>query len=217
MTFSIVGRCKRTGELGIAITSSSLCVASRCAWLKGGVGVVATQNLTDPGLGPIGLELLQQGLSAQQVIDMLVAGDTGRDYRQLQVMDAQGVVVQHTGMRALPTVASEIGIQCAAAGNLLANKGVPAAMIKAFTEDVNLPLALRLIRALHAGLKQGGEVRELYSSGIQVCSDLNWPIVDLRVDGQSRPLDALENLWNEYQPKMAGYISRASAPQLAVV
>lgn len=217
MTFSILGRCKRTGELGIAITSSSLCVASRCAWSKGGVGVVATQNLTDPGLGPIGLELLQQGRSAQQVIDMLVAGDPGRDYRQLQVMDALGNIVQHTGAKALPTVASEIGNQCAAAGNLLANNGVPAAMIKAFTRDASLPLALRLVRALHAGLEQGGEVRELYSSGVQVCNDLNWPIVDLRVDGQARPLDALENLWSEYQPKMAGYISRASAPHLTIV
>ncbi len=217
MTFSIVGRCNRTGELGIAITSSSLCVASRCAWPLGRVGVVATQNLTDPSLGPIGLALLQQGRSAQQVLDMLVAGDPGRDYRQLQVMDAHGAVFQYTGAKALPTVASAIGKQCAAAGNLLANTGIPEAMIEAFSEDASLPLAQRLIHALRAGLELGGEVRDLYSAGIQVCGDLNWPIVDLRIDGQAKPLDGLENLWREYQPKMAGYISRASAPHLAVV
>lgn len=217
MTFSILGRCERTGELGIAITSSSLCVASRCAWPLGRVGVVATQNLTDPSLGPIGLALLRQGRSSQQVLDMLVAGDPGRDYRQLQVMDAHGTVVQYTGAKALPTVASAIGKQCAAAGNLLADDGIPAAMIEAFSDDASLPLALRLIRGLRAGLDLGGEVRELYSAGIQVVGDLNWPIVDLRIDGQASPLGALENLWREYQPKMAGYISRASAPQLTVV
>ncbi|ALM85986.1 DUF1028 domain-containing protein [Bordetella sp. N] len=217
MTFSIVGYCERTGQVGMAVTSSSVCVASRCAWTRGKVGVVATQNLTDPGLGPLGLDLLERGRAPHEVLDMLRTGDSGRDYRQLQVMDAQGQVAQHTGSSCLPTIAMAHGRHCGAAGNLLANTNIPAAMITAFEAEADLPLAARLLRALRAGLEQGGEVRELYSAGLQVSSDLSWPIVDLRVDGQWRPLDALEGLWKDYEPKMAGYISRASAPQLAVV
>lgn len=217
MTFSIVAKCERTGQFGMAVTSSSVCVASRCAWARAGVGVVATQNLTDPRLGPIGLELLAQGRSAQQVLDMLVAGDPGQAHRQLQVLDATGAVAQHTGASALPTVASALGRQCAAAGNLLANTGVPQAMVNAFEANADSPLAARLLAALQAGLAQGGEVRVLRSAGLQVVDTQNWPVVDLRIDDQPQTLDALANLWAVYEPLMPGYVSRATAPHLAVV
>lgn len=217
MTFSIVARCARTGQMGMAVTSSSVCVASRCAWAAAGAGVVATQNLTDPGLGPIGLELLRQGRSAQQVLDMLVAGDPGHAYRQLQVLDVQGHVAQFTGEQALPTVASAQGQDCAAAGNLLANTGVPEAMVQAFAAQPDQPLAQRLVAALQAGLAQGGEVRVLRSAGVVVVDAQNWPVVDLRIDDCAQPLNALEALWRTYEPLMPGYVSRARAPQLAVV
>lgn len=217
MTFSIVARCARTGQMGMAVTSSSICVASRCAWAQAGVGVVATQNLTDPGLGPAGLQLLAQGQSAQQVLDHLVANDAGQAYRQLQVLDAQGVIVQHTGQLALPTVASAVGHGCGAAGNLLANTGIPQAMVECFESLREQPLAVRLLAALQAGLAQGGEVRDLRSAGVQVVDTQNWPIVDLRVDNQPQPLDALDALWRSYEPLMPSYISRATAPHLAVV
>lgn len=217
MTFSIVARCERTGQMGMAVTSSSVCVASRCAWARAGVGVVATQNLTDPGLGPIGLELLAQGRSAQQTLNMLVAGDLGQAYRQLQVIDHNGRIAQHTGAQALPTVAGAVGRNCAAAGNLLANTQVPTAMVRAFEAHDGKQLAVRLLAALHAGLEQGGEVRVLRSAGLQVVDTQNWPIVDLRVDDSPNTLSALNALWAVYLPLMPGYISRATAPDLAVV
>lgn len=217
MTFSIVARCARTGQMGMAVTSSSVCVASRCAWVQAGAGVIATQNLTDPGLGPIGLELLRQGRTAQQVLDMLVAGDPGQAYRQLQVLDASGEVAQHTGGQALPTVASARSTHCAAAGNLLANTGIPQAMLQAFESRHEQPLAQRLLAALQAGLAQGGETRVLRSAGITVVDTQNWPIVDLRVDDSALPLDVLDVLWRTYEPLMPGYVSRAKAPHLAVV
>lgn len=217
MTFSIVAKCERTGQMGMAVTSSSVCVASRCAWAKAGTGVIATQNLTDPRLGPIGLELLAQGRNAQQVLDMLVAGDPGQAHRQLQVLDHTGATAQYTGASALPTVASTAGKNCAAAGNLLANTGIPQAMVEAFEQHTDAPLAARLLAALQAGLAQGGEVRVLRSAGLQVVDSQNWPIVDLRIDDQPQTLDALAQLWATYERLMPGYISRASAPHLAVV
>lgn len=217
MTFSIIARCESTGQFGMAVTSSSVCVASRCAWTRAATGVVATQNLTDPGLGPMGLDLLAQGRSAEQVLAMLVAGDPGQAYRQLQVMDRAGRIAQHTGDQALPTVASAVGTHCAAAGNLLANTGVPQAMVDAFEASAGQPLAARLLTALHAGLAQGGEVRVLRSAGLQVVDTQSWPIVDLRIDDLPAPLDALSALWKTYEPLMPGYVSRATAPHLAVV
>lgn len=217
MTFSIVARCERSGQFGMAVTSSSVCVASRCAWTRAGVGVIATQNLTDPGLGPLGLQLLAQGRNAGQVLAMLVAGDPGQAYRQLQVMDRNGQIAQHTGASALPTVASAQGRDCAAAGNLLAHTGVPQAMVAAFEAAIEQPLAQRLVLALQAGLAQGGEERVLRSAGVQVCDTQHtWPVVDLRVDDQPRPLDALAALWAVYEPLMPGYVSRAAQPHLYV-
>lgn len=213
MTFSIIGRCARTGMLGMAVTSSSLCVASRCAWTRAGVGVVATQNLTDPGLGVLGLDLLAHGLPAATVRDMLVRADPQSGYRQLLVLDVQGGTAHYTGAKALPTHAYALGTDCAAAGNMLTNTGIPRAMIDSFSADPGLPLAERLLRALEQGLAAGGEERELRSAGVQVVHALNWPVVDLRVDGQDRPLEALRVLWQLYEPLQDGYVSRAAMPQ----
>ncbi|EJN02708.1 DUF1028 domain-containing protein [Herbaspirillum sp. YR522] len=213
MTFSIIARCARTGMLGMAVTSSSLCVASRCAWTRAGAGVVATQNLTDPGLGVLGLDLLEHGLPAAAVLDMLVRADPQSAYRQLLVLDTQGRTAHFTGARALPTHAYALGVDCAAAGNMLADSGVPQAMIAGFAASADLPLAERLLRALEQGLAAGGEERELRSAGVQVAHALKWPVVDLRVDGQDRPLQALRALWQLYEPLQDGYVSRASAPQ----
>ena len=217
MTFSIVAHCELTGQFGVAVTSSSVCVASRCAWTRAGVGAVATQNLTDPALGPMGLDLLMRDQTASQVVAMLVAGDPGQAYRQLQVIDSRGRVAQHTGASALPTVASAIGSGCAAAGNLLANDGVPQAMVDAFAEASGCSLSERLILALQAGLRQGGETRGLRSAGIQGSDCQSWPVVGLRIDDQSEPLDALASLWKVYEPLLPGYVSRAAAPDRAVV
>ncbi|MFL9924443.1 DUF1028 domain-containing protein [Herbaspirillum lusitanum] len=213
MTFSIVGRCARTGMLGMAVTSSSLCVASRCAWTRAGTGVIATQNLTDPGLGPLGLDLLAHGRPASTVLEMLVRADPQSGHRQLLVLDAQGRTAHFTGAQALPTHGFSLGQDCAAAGNMLANDAIPQAMVETFTATAELPLAERLLRALERGLAEGGEERELRSAGVQVAHTLNWPVVDLRIDGQNQPLTALRALWHLYEPLQDGYVSRASAPQ----
>ena len=104
MTYSIAARCEKTGAFGIAITSSSICVASRCAWV-GPLGAIATQNVTDPALGPAGLGLLRQGLGAGAVLDLLLAGTPEPEWRQIGVVDRYGKTALHSGAQALPLAA----------------------------------------------------------------------------------------------------------------
>ena len=109
MTFSITARCPRTGMFGVAISSSSICVAARCAWARAGVGAVATQNVTDPRLGDLGLKLLADGHGARAVRDMLVAAGAYPQHRQLAVVDDTGAVADYSGARTLGSHAVAVG------------------------------------------------------------------------------------------------------------
>ena len=213
MTFSIVGYCPRTRAYGMAVTSSSLCVASRCAWVRPGVGAVATQNLTNPLLGPMGLGLLSQGMAETAVLENLLASDPGRDYRQLMILGPAGRCVHHTGAQVLPIHAQAAGSACAAAGNLLADARIPGRMVAAFEARPLQALAQRLLDALHAGLAAGGETRPLQSAGVVAGDDNGWLTVDLRVDQHHAPLAELQRLWDLYEPMRAGYIERVAAPE----
>ncbi len=216
MTFSIVGRCERTGMLGIAITTSSICVAARCPWARAGVGAVSTQNVTDPRLGPAVLDLMAQGTPAPEALERVMAGHGHAAHRQLAVVDAQGRTAHHSGAKTLGThsVADERG--CVAAGNLLADPGVPGAMVENFAAGVKLHLAERLLGALEAGLAAGGEMGPVQSAGLLVAHEQAWPLVDLRVDwDDAAPLEALRALWRAYEPQMDDYVTRALDPESA--
>jgi uncharacterized Ntn-hydrolase superfamily protein len=135
MTFSIAARDAATGMFGMAIASSSPAVAARCAHARAGVGVVASQNITDPRLGPKGLDLMAAGLSATEALDRLLATEPHMEYRQLVLVDRQGITAVHSGAEALGINAVAEGRErsgVAAAGNLLADAGVPEAMVAAF-------------------------------------------------------------------------------------
>ncbi len=215
MTFSLAGRCATTGRLGIVVTSSSPCVASRCAWVRAGAGAVGTQNITDPRLGTLGLDLLAQGFGAVAVRDQLVAAGAFADYRQLTVIDFDGATAHHSGARTLGTHAVAEGRDCVAAGNLLANHGVPAAMVRAFEATAGQHLAERLLAAVEAGAAAGGEEGPVRSVGLMVADRWSWPTVDLRVDWHDEPLVALRALWDVYRPQMDAYIQRALDPREA--
>ena len=182
MTFSVSGYCKKTGMVGVAITTSSICVASRCPWVRAGVGAAITQNVTDPSLGNLMLDYLEQGLSAQQSIDKVVEGRNFIDYRQLALVDSKGSSASYTGSKTLGTNAISQGDCCIAAGNLLGSIEVTQAMSDSFSRNGNLHLAERLIVALQAGVDAGGEEGPLHSAGIKVAHQHSWPLVDLRVD-----------------------------------
>ena len=220
MTLSILGRCPETGMLGGAVTSSSICVASRCLFTRSGVGAALTQNVTDPELGQRMLDLLEKGANetgtsgANDAVSQVVAETAYIEWRQLVLLDSAGNSAIHTGAKALGRHASAQGKQCAAAANLLANEQVPQTMVTAF-ENSSGHLAQRLIRALEAGIEAGGEAGDVRSAGVQVVHEVSWPIVDLRVDWDENPISRLQTIWKEYQPQLDAYVTRALNPESA--
>jgi uncharacterized Ntn-hydrolase superfamily protein len=215
MTFSLVGRCAETGMFGVVVTSSSISVASRCAWARAGVGAIATQNVTDPRLGKLGLDLLAAGHGAEAVKAEVIAAGRFPEYRQLAIVDAEGWVAYHSGAKTLGRHRVVVGPGSAAAGNLLKSDDVPDAMVRAFAAAVGEHLAERLVRALEAGLAAGGEEGPVHSAGLVVVDRWPWPIADLRVDWHDQPIAELRRLWERYRPQMDDYLTRALDPPAA--
>lgn len=216
MTFSILGRCPRTHMLGMAVSSSSPAVAARCAHARAGVGVVATQNITDPRLGPKGLDLLAAGLSAERALAQLKNEASHIDYRQLALVDRLGGSAAFSGARTLGIHAVALGHDAAAAGNLLASADVPARVLVRFCKDQALELGDRLINGLRAGLEAGGEAGPVHSAGLVMVRDVAWPVADLRVDWHDGdPIGELAALWLRWKPQMDDYVARALDPAQA--
>jgi uncharacterized Ntn-hydrolase superfamily protein len=214
MTFSLAARCPGTGQFGMVISSSSPAVAARCVHLRARVGGVASQNLTDPGLGPMVLDRLAAGLDATAALDSVMRGRDHADYRQVLVVDGQGGTAVWSGARVLGVWGEAMGQDCAAGGNLLADPGVPRAMVAAFAAATGA-LAERLMAALEAGLAAGGEAGPVHSAGLRVVDRLDWPVVDLRVDWSEAPIADLRALWTLYAPQMQAYVDRALNPAAA--
>lgn len=213
MTFSIVGFCDRTESFGIAISSSSIAVASRCAWIRNGAGIIATQNLTNPHLGPIGLDLLHKGLTSQSVCDALLAVDKKHRFRQILILDRVGKCVAYSGNKSLPYYSHFIGEGCGAAGNLLKNPKTPELMVKEFLNGYQEELSQRLMNAMFVGLKSGGEIRELQSAGLLVTGADGWVSTNLRIDYSEAPLSELQRLLSHYRPLEKGYLERVNYPE----
>lgn len=215
MTFSVVARCAETGQLGIAISSSSIAVGARCPWLRPGVGAVASQNITLPSLGPDVLDLLAQSLAPSEALAAVFARQAHGEYRQVSVIDHRGRTAHFSGAQTLGVHAAVSGEQCVAAGNMLANPGVIEAMVRAF-EQASGHLAERLLAAMHAGVAEGGEAGPVHSAAVLVVDTVPWPIVNLRVDwADEDPIGALDRLWQAYRPQLQDYIDRALNPPIA--
>jgi len=211
MTFSIAARCPETGQFGVAISSSSPCVASRCAFTRAGVGAALSQNITDPRLGDVMLDALAIGRNNAEAVAGAVGGTQHSDWRQLLLIGKSGEPVIHTGSHALGICGQALGKDCASAGNLLANESVPQAMVEAFENHEGI-LTERLLAALQAAVTAGGEAGPVHSMGLQVAGDVPWPIIDLRVDWSEDPLGDMINLWEAYKPQVDAYITRALNP-----
>jgi len=215
VTFSIVARSADARLFGMAIASSSPAVAARCVHARAGIGVVASQNITDPSLGPAILDALGKGVSAAEALARVVGSSRNAEFRQVLALGSSGPPVLHSGRHALGVVGGALGADAAAAGNLLANPDVPRAMVDAFTAAEG-HLAARLMAALRAGAAQGGEAGPVHSAGLLVVREVSWPIVDLRVDwAQSNPIGALTSLWELYAPQLEDYVRRALDPGAA--
>lgn len=216
MTFSIAARCAQTGMFGMALSSSSPAVAARCAHALAGMGAVATQNITDPRLGPLGLDMLGTGLDAAATLERMVAhaGETA-PYRQLTVVDAQGRTAAHSGAMALGKHGHFCAQDAVAAGNMLVDTSLPRAMVEAFLARPDDHIADRLMAAMHRALEVGGEEGPVHSAGLLVVERETWPLVDLRVDWDDAPIARLQNLWHLWRPQMNDYVTRGIDPTQA--
>ena len=216
MTFSIAGRCARSGAFGVAITTSSIAVGARCPHARAGVGAVATQNVTDPNLGPMLLDLMAQGLSARDSIDRIIRDRPHIEYRQLTAVDRNGLSASWSGRNILGVHAVSEQRDCVAAGNLLKSASLATVMTDAFAANADQHLAERLLRSLEAGLASGGEEGPVHSAALIVYHEQEFPLVNLRVDwDDENPIKVLRRLWEDYKPQMGAYLQRAIDPTQA--
>jgi len=215
MTFSIAGRCARTGMLGAVVTTSSMAVGGRCAYARPRIGAVLTQHRTDPRLGPKMLDGLQSGAAPDAVLAALEAGDPNLRWRQLAAIAADGKAAFFNGSRITSIAKGRVGRDCVAIGNILRTVDVVDAMVESFEANEAETLAERLVRAIEAGLAAGGELRQVKSAGLLVVHRESFPYVDLRVDLSAQPLTELRFLWELYRPEAETYVVRAVDPDQA--
>ena len=212
MTFSLVARCKETGMLGTAVTSSSPAVAARCSYTRSNVGAVSTQNVTDPSLGKKSLDFLETGLTSIQVVEKIKSTNKHLEYRQVLIIDSKGNTAIHSGNNSLGMWSEAIGDNVISAGNLLANKEVTKVIVSAFEQNKG-HLADRMLAGLKAGLDAGGEEGPIHSAGIKISHQVSWPIIDLRCDWtEDCPITKLFEIWKVYKPQVDDYLQRAMDP-----
>ncbi|MFD2738006.1 DUF1028 domain-containing protein [Sulfitobacter aestuarii] len=215
MTFSLVARCPDTGMFGVAISSSSPAVAARCSYTRAGIGAVASQNVTDPTLGPLTLDLMQEGMSAGAAIARMVSQARFVEYRQVLAVDGSGGTAIHSGPHSLGVWTQAQAENVASGGNLLANDNVPRAIVDGYL-SASGHIGDRLIAAMRAGLAAGGEAGPVHSAGMQIADKVAWPVADLRCDWtEDCPIEAIATAWDVYKPQLDAYIQRALDPREA--
>ncbi|WP_299844667.1 DUF1028 domain-containing protein [uncultured Roseovarius sp.] len=215
MTFSLVARCKDTGMFGLAISSSSPAVAARCSYARAGVGAVASQNITDPTLGPLALDLMENGMNAVEAVAEVTRRGKFIEYRQVLVVDKTGQTAIHSGPNSLGIWTQAQGPDVASGGNLLANDGVPQAIVDGYL-SASGHIGDRLIAAMRAGLAAGGEAGPVHSAGMKIVDTVSWPVADLRCDWSDEcPIENIATAWDVYKPQLEAYVQRALDPREA--
>lgn len=203
-TFSIVARDSKTGEMGVAVQSHWFSVGSLVAWGEAGVGVVATQSFVNPSFGQRGLELLKTGKTAQEVVDLLIESDDGRDVRQLAIVDSKGNSAGYTGSKCISGAGHVVGDNYSVQANMMLNDRVWGAMSRTFERSEG-PLAERLIATLEAAQNAGGDIRGKQSACLLVvrgdASGNLWEdrLIDLRVEDNPEPIDEIKRLLKVYR------------------
>jgi uncharacterized Ntn-hydrolase superfamily protein len=203
-TFSIVARDSVTGEMGVAVQSHWFSVGSIVGWGEAGVGVIATQSFVNPAYGPDGLKLLREGKSPEEVVRILTETDSGRDVRQLAVLDTKGRTASYTGKKCIIPAGNIARKNFSVQANLMLNDKVWPAMAKAFEETTG-PLVERIIAALEAAQAAGGDIRGMQSASILIVKGKStgkiWEDreIDLRVEDNLAPIDELKRLLKIYR------------------
>ena len=201
-TYSITARDAKTGELAVGVQSHWFSVGTAVPWAEAGVGVVATQSFVDKSYGAKGLALMKQGFTAKQALDSLVKADEGRDVRQVSFIDNKGNVATHTGKKCIQYASHIIGDGFSVQSNMMLGSKVCESMADAYKKSSGKPLAERILIALEAAQKVGGDIRGMQAAAILLVpgTSTNQPwnerTVDLRVDDHHLPLKELRRLYN---------------------
>jgi uncharacterized Ntn-hydrolase superfamily protein len=212
MTFSLMAHDPATGMFGIAIATSSIAVGNRCPWVRAGVGAVTTQSRTDIRLGPRGLDLLEEGLSAREVVEKLVAESEFPEQRQIAAIDRSGNTAFYCGPKITTVNSGWQGMGCVSTGNGLDNLDVPRRMVEYFEAATDVPFIPRLLGSIDAGIAAGGEYGPVKAAGLLVADKESWPLVDLRVDYEDEPEKKLRSLWELYEPQVEHFLIQVLRP-----
>jgi uncharacterized Ntn-hydrolase superfamily protein len=222
MTFSIAAICRRTGEAGCVLATSSMAAGARAQFISPDAGVVLSQARSDPRLGAVGIARLQAGDGARAPLDAMIGASPHAAWRQLAVVDLKGETAAFTGNECTPAKGELMASGVVALGNGLANDRVVSAMMAGLKAAAERSLAERLIIGLEAGLAAGGEAYPLRSAAIKIARP-NLPLlpIDLRVDCSDTPIDELRRIWSLWVPMVDGYVQRcidpANSPAAALI
>lgn len=196
MTWSIIAKDRETGSFGVAVTTKFFAVGALCPHGAGRIGALATQAFVNPLYGTDGLQLLAEGRSAEEIVAILTAGDSGREVRQIHVIDRDGRTAAHTGGECVDWCGHVADEGVSVAGNMLAGPTVIEATLETFRIRTGLPLPERLMAALDAGQAEGGDKRGRQSAAMKIWRTEPYPVLDLRVDDHAEPLAELRRLYS---------------------
>ena len=213
MTFAIAARCVESGRFGVAISTRALGVTARCPFIAPGVGVVVTMARTDPRLGPLGVNLLKLGFSAQRTLDEIAASDPHIEWRHLCAIDRDGNAVARTGSSNKAWSGAVTEKNLVAMGNNLKSEKTAGGMAGAWRSGTNLEFAERLLRALEAGRDAGGQNGGQNSAGLVIYDREIYPYYDLRVDAHAEPVGELRRVFELYNPLADYYYGRPGDPE----
>ncbi|MEO1438076.1 MAG: DUF1028 domain-containing protein, partial [Bacteroidota bacterium] len=199
-TYSIVARDTKTGQMAVGVQSHWFSVGTIVSWGKSGVGVVATQSFVNPAFGPKGLELLENGVPAEEALVMMLEEDEGKAFRQVALIGTDGEAAAFTGEKCIVWANHHVGDNFSIQANMMDNAQVVPAMVKAYESNADLPLAERVVAAMKAGQDAGGDIRGKQSAVLLVVdgspAEHPWQdkLVDLRIDDHETPILELERL-----------------------
>jgi uncharacterized Ntn-hydrolase superfamily protein len=194
MTWSIIFRERDSKRIGIAVATKFFAVGARVPNVEPQKGAVCTQAMTNPLYGPHGRRLIREGVGAADIVRLLTAADAGRDHRQLHVLGADDRFATHTGSDCVPWCGHWTGDDFSVAGNMLAGPQVVSETVRTLRERADLPLPRRLIAAMRAGEKAGGDKRGKQSAALVIYGNQDYSELDLRVDDHIEPLLELARL-----------------------
>ena len=215
MTWSIIFHERDSGRIAIAVATKFFAVGARVPYVEPRNGAVCTQALLNPHYGPHGLRLVREGVGAADIVRILTTPDTGREHRQLHVMGADGKFAAHTGAECVPWCGHWIGEDMSVAGNMLAGPQVIAETARFFRENPSMPLPRRLIGAMKAGEKVGGDKRGKQSAALVIFGNQEYSELDLRVDDHVEPLlelARLESVSREHWTHFRDFVPTRESP-----